>query len=183
MFPLKIKLSRFLEYGLVAPGSAPRIPPRVPLGSARFVSVPAHRVPPGLAVLSRQCHRRRRRSSIRAPASPSGSPVQDFPRLGASLPRDDPRVCSPARLGRAPLLGRARGRGGGGSGARHVSEPAAALLRPAAQGRDRPAPPARPRLRPRPAGAVVPAGGRSRTRVPPAPGGCLGRGDAVCANR
>lgn len=122
-----------------------------------------------------------------APASRSGSPARDFPQrlgwatrsLGASA-RTAPRVGTTPRLGLscAPLPRRARGRGGCGSGARHVSEPAAALLRPAAEGRARPAPPARPG----PAQPVVPAGGRPPAHVSPAPGSGLsgrGRGEIV----
>lgn len=110
-------------------------------------------------------------AAARSPRAPSTSPEPASVR-----PRQPARL---ARLGRAPLPRRARGRGGAGSGARHVSEPAATLLRPAAPGRARPAPPARPRAAP----PVVPAGGQTPARVPRAPGGGLGRGEVVLPHR
>lgn len=174
---------------LAAPGSGRTDPPlQVPLGSARFVS--ALRSP--LLLRSRRLAADSvAAAAAAAPAFHSGPPAQDFPqplakarrslRASAWTARESARLARPGP-GRAPLLRRARGRGGRGSGARHVSEPAAALLRPAAQGRARPAPPARPG----PAQPVVPAGGRPPARVPPALGSglsSLGGGEVVLPTR
>lgn len=160
---------------MVAPALSARRARRLPSSSLQPAADRAAAAPAAFRCASPSQTRRPKTAPRPGPGG------EDPESIGSDGPRESVRFAG-LDLGQAPLLRLARGLGGCGGGARHVSEPAAALLRPAAERRVRPAPPAHPRAAP----PVASAGGRPPARVPPAPGGGLsglGRREVVFPNR